>query len=471
MTETAAARIKELYDNQKRFFATRRTRDLAFRIEQLRRLKSAIEKNENQLMEALWTDLHKSAEEAYLTEISMVTQEIDNHIRHVRKWARPERVPTPFHLWPSFGKIIYEPLGVALIMAPWNYPFQLLINPLVGAISSGNCAILKPSPYTPAVAMALERMISGTFDPAYISIIQGGRNVNDIVLDLHLDLIFFTGSPVVGKVVMQAAARHLTPVILELGGKSPCIVDADADIDIAARRIAWGKAINAGQTCIAPDYLFVHRSVKNELLDKIAESFILMYGKDIQAGRFYPRIVNDRAMKRLQGLLAKGTIHSGGRVDENERFISPTILEGIGPDDPVMQEEIFGPILPVMAFDRIGQVLDFVNAREKPLAFYYFGNRKKAWDVICQTSSGGGCINDTLMHVANHHLPFGGVGNSGMGKYHGRESFLAFSNRRAIAVTTDRMDPPLRYPPFKYFKWIRKLMEAEWKPIRRKPTE
>ncbi|MEZ4841472.1 MAG: aldehyde dehydrogenase family protein, partial [Flavobacteriaceae bacterium] len=274
----------------------------------------------------------------------------------------------------------------------------------------------------------------------------------------YFDLIFFTGSPTVGKVVMKAAAEHLTHVVLELGGKSPCIVDKDANIDIAAKRIAWGKLINAGQTCIAPDYLFVHKSIKNELLAKIAENFKLMYGENSKESNFYPRIVHERAMNRLTKLLDKGTIHTGGEIDMKERFIAPTIIDDIQPDDLIMQEEIFGPILPVMTFTDINEAIEYVNKNEKPLAFYYFGKNQKAKEVFAKTTSGGGCINDTLMHIANHNMPFGGVGNSGMGGYHGKESFLVFSNKRTIITTPTWIDLPFKYVPFKYFKLIKKII-------------
>ncbi|MCB0459790.1 MAG: aldehyde dehydrogenase [Flavobacteriaceae bacterium] len=450
--------VIERIADQKAFFATHQTKDVAFRIAQLRKLKNAIHNYQQKIEDALWKDLHKSPQEAYLTEISIVTNEIDFHLKHLKKWAQPKRVATPLHLLPSSSKILHEPLGVALIVAPWNYPFQLLINPLVGAISAGCCSILKPSPDTPTIAKIMEEMITEIFDANYITVVQGGKDTNTILFAQHFDLIFFTGSPTVGKVVMKAAAEHLTPVVLELGGKSPCIVDADASINIAAKRIAWGKLINAGQTCIAPDYLFVHKSIKNELLDKIAVNFKLMYGENSKESNFYPRIVHERAINRLTKLLDKGTILTGGEVDTKERFIAPTIIDDIQPDDPIMQEEIFGPILPVMTFTHIDEAIEYINKNEKPLAFYYFGKNQKAKEVFAKTTSGGGCINDTLMHIANHNMPFGGVGNSGMGGYHGKESFLVFSNKRTIITTPTWIDLPFKYVPFKYFKLIKRII-------------
>lgn len=458
MEETSRDIIVQKIESQRAFFSTNKTKDITFRLEQLRKLRKAILLNQKKLKDALWEDLHKSPEEAYLTEISIVVGEIDNHIRHLKQWAKPKRVSTPIHLWPSSSKVIYEPLGLSLIVAPWNYPLQLLINPLVGSIAAGGCSMLKPSPDAPKVAKAMQEMIEETFESNYIGVVQGGRETNTILLNERFDIIFFTGSSKVGKIVMKAAAEHLTAVVLELGGKSPCIVDADANINIAAKRIAWGKLINAGQTCIAPDYLFAHHSIKDELLDKIARSFKEMYGDNIKESRFYPRIVNQRAMERLEKLISQGKIHTGGEIDQMEKFIAPTIIDNVHPDFRIVQEEIFGPILPVMTFEHIDETIQYIHKNEKPLAFYYFGKNRNAKDVLAKTTSGGACINDTLMHISNHHLPFGGVGKSGLGNYHGRESFLAFSNKRAIVSTPTWIDLPVKYVPFKYFKWIKKIV-------------
>ena len=458
MAETSKDIIIQYIERQRALFDTNKTKDISFRIEQLRKLKNSILKNQKRIEGALWQDLHKSPEEAYLTEISIVTGEIDHHIKHLKKWAKPKRVSTPLHVLPSSSKIIYEPLGVALIVAPWNYPFQLLINSLVGSISAGCCSLLKPSPYTPTIAKVMEEMIKESFDSNYIATVQGGRETNKILFDQRFDIIFLTGSPSLGKIAMKAAAEHLTPVVLELGGKSPCIVDADANIDLAARRIAWGKLINAGQTCIAPDYLFAHHSIKDVLLEKIVKSIEEMYGNNIKESRLYPRIVNQPAMDRLAGYMKQGKIYSGGEIDAKEKFIAPTIIDDVTPDFPIMQEEIFGPILPVMTFEHLDETIEYINKNEKPLAFYYFGKNKKAREVLTKTTSGGACINDTLMHITNHNLPFGGVGNSGMGKYHGQESFLAFSNKRAVVTTPTWIDLPLKYVPFKYFKFIKKII-------------
>ncbi|MCJ8292298.1 MAG: aldehyde dehydrogenase [Crocinitomicaceae bacterium] len=458
MLETSKNSILKTLEIQRSFFATGDTKPVSFRLQQLKKLKKSIKENQTKIEAALWKDLRKSPEEAYLTEISIVLGEIDHHILNLKQWVKPKRATTPLFLRPSSSKVIYEPLGVALIIAPWNYPFQLLMNSLVGAISGGCCSILKPSPDAPTIAKLMEEMIAENFDKNYIRILQGGRETNTLLLEQKFDVILFTGSSKVGKIVMRAAAEHLTPVVLELGGKSPCIVDATANIDVAARRIAWGKLINAGQTCIAPDYLFAHASIKDELLTKIALEIEKMYGKNSQESRFYPRIVNTRSHQRLQGLLKEGTIHTGGIVDENDLFIAPTIIDNVQEDFLIMQDEIFGPILPVLSYQNIDEAIAYINKNEKPLAFYYFGKNKQAKAVLARTSSGGGCINDLLMHITNHNLPFGGVGNSGLGKYHGRESFLAFTNQRGIVSTPTWIDLRFKYVPFKFFKWTKRIM-------------
>jgi len=457
MQETSTQVIKDIHTKQKVFFATNQTKDVEFRLKNLQKFKSIVEKYQKEIEQALWTDLHKSPEEAYLTEISIVLGEIKYHIKHVKSWSKTKRVSTPLFLQPSSSKIMHDPLGLSLIIAPWNYPFQLLMCPLVGAISSGCCAILKPSQDTPAIAKLMEKMVAETFDPEYVSVFQGGRETNTLLLQEPFDIIFFTGSSRVGKIVMKAAAENLTPVVLELGGKSPCIVGKEANIDIAAKRIIWGKLINAGQTCIAPDYVYVHESVKDELLKKMVEHMKIMYGSDFKQSRFYPRIVNDGAMNRLEGLMKDGTVYFGGDIDKTERYISPTILEGIKPEHAIMQEEIFGPIIPILTFDKIEEAIEYVNKNEKPLAFYYFGSNKKAKDILRKTTSGGVCINDTLIHIANHNLPFGGVGNSGLAKYHGKESFLAFSNRRGMVFSPTWIDLPFKYIPFKWFNFVKRL--------------
>lgn len=458
INEVSPFEIAESIKIKRIFFQTHQTKDLEFRIAQLKKLLKAIKSSEEEITRALFKDLHKSREEAYLTEISIVTQEIDLHIKKLQSWARPKKVSVPLHLKPSRARILIEPLGVALIIAPWNYPFQLLFNPLVGAISSGCCAVLKPSEFTPHIVKVMEKIIAETFAEEYISLVQGGQETGELLLQQRWDMIFFTGSTQVGKIVMKAAAENLTPVILELGGKSPAIVDETANIDLAAKRIAWGKTINSGQTCIAPDYLLVHEKIKDELLDKIVGSLKEMYTENIGKSDYYGRIIHERAFDRLMSLTEDEIIHSGGASSRKNLFIAPTVLDEVSYSSPVMQEEIFGPILPVMSFSEINEAIAYVNSREKPLALYYFGKNKAAQKVIYETSSGGVCIDDTLMQISNHNLPFGGVGASGMGSYHGRESFLAFSHKRSVVRTPTWIDIPFKYAPFKYFKMIRKVI-------------
>ena len=450
--------ITNAHLNQKAFFSEGITRDIDFRLQMLRKLKQTILDFQPKIEDALWKDLHKSSEEAYITEIGIVLSELDNHIRHLKKWARPKSIPTPLSLFPSKSYIITEPLGVALVVAPWNYPFQLLINPLIGSISAGCCTILKPSPESANLSALIAEMIASAFDKEYITVFEGGRDVNTALFALHFDFIFFTGSPSLGKVVMQAAAQHLIPVILELGGKSPCIVHADANIDLAAKRIVWGKFMNAGQTCIAPDYLFVHAGIKDALLRKMDEYIRIFYGSDPQTSRFYPRIINEKAMQRLTALIDPRKIYRGGKSDANHKYIEPTILTDITENEPIMQDEIFGPILPVMEYQEIHEATDYINRKEKPLAFYFFGSTTIATEVLAVTTSGGACINDTLVHIGNHKLPFGGVGNSGMGKYHGKFSFEAFSNQRSVVKSPVWIDLPFKYIPYKYMKLIKRLL-------------
>ena len=456
IANTPTEQIVKIAAAQREYFHSGQTLDIGYRLTALKALKAAILKHEKALTDALWADLHKSYEEAYLTEISIVLGEIDNHISNLRSWAAPIHRPTPLKMFPSRSQIVSEPLGCTLIIAPWNYPVQLLLNPLVGAISAGCTAILKPSPYVPTVAKVLEELIADTFKADYIAVVQGNRDVNTALLEQRYDLIFFTGSPSLGRKVMSAAAQNLTPVVLELGGKSPCIVDYDADIAIAARRIAWGKCLNAGQTCIAPDYLLVHSAVKDRLISALREEFKHLLGENPQSAKHFVRIVNERAFDRLVGYFKDGDIVVGGQIDRSERFIAPTILDNVKVDSPVMQEEIFGPIFPVVTFEKRAEAVNFVTSREKPLALYYFGGSGK--HILRHTSSGGACINDTIMHIANENLPFGGVGNSGMSSYHGKDSFNVFSHHRAVVTTTTWLDLPFRYMPYKLFSLVKKLL-------------
>lgn len=456
LTSTTPERIREIRGKQARYFHSGATLDVAVRKSNLKAFEKAVLKWEKPLCDALWADLHKSYEEAYMTEISILLGEIRTHIRKIGKWTRDTCVPTPLKMFPSMSRIISEPLGTALIISPWNYPVQLLLTPLVGAISAGCTAVLKPSPYVPNVSKVIEDMIADTFPEDYVAVTQGHRDVNAALLEERWDIIFFTGSPSLGRRVMTAAAKYLTPVVLELGGKSPCIIDKDADINVAAKRVAWGKTLNAGQTCIAPDYLMVHEDVKARFLEALGKSFTELLGKNPQESGHFVRVVNDAAFERLTAYFKDGNIVFGGHTDKAERYIEPTILDNVSPDSPVMQEEIFGPIFPVLTFRNISEVTEFVASREKPLALYYFG--KNGDYVLKHTSSGGSCLNDTIMHIANEHVPFGGVGMSGMGSYHGKLSFDAFTHYRSNIVTPTSMDLPFRYMPYKFFKMVKSLL-------------
>ena len=462
MENTPISRINDIAEAQKEYFRSGATLDIAFRKNMLCRFRFAMAKWEQRLCDALWTDLHKSYEEAMLTEISIVNGELMNHIANLKKWARRRRCHSPLKLFPSRSYVVKEPLGNSLIISPWNYPVQLLLNPLIGAISAGCTAVLKPSPYVPTVSKVIEEMISETFEERYIAVVQGNRDVNTALLDRRWDVIFFTGSPALAKTVMSAASRYLTPVVLELGGKSPCIIDKTADIRRAARRIAWGKTLNSGQTCIAPDYILIHPDVKDAFVKAFAEEVRNLHGDDIRQDRHYVRMVNDRAFKRVTGYLDEGTIIYGGRYDAGSRFIEPTLIENVPLDSPLMTEEIFGPVFPVITVDGkdsfFRNVVEFVTSREKPLAFYYFGKEADGLEMIRRTSSGGGCINDVIMHIANENVPFGGVGNSGMGRYHGKESFEAFSHTRSIIATGNLIDLPFRYMPYRMFGLVKKIL-------------
>lgn len=454
LTEFLGAKVEA----QRAYFHTGATLSRKFRLEQLERLEEALNDWEQALCEALWKDLHKSYEEAVMTELSIVRGEIRDQRRHLKRWMRPRRLSSPLKMFPSTTKLHTQPLGTALIIAPWNYPVQLLLNPLVGAISAGCTAVLKTSPYVPHVSQVLVQMIGSAFDEKYIMAIDGHRDVNTALLEQHFDLIFFTGSPTLGSKVMEAAAKNLTPVVLELGGKSPCIVTERADVRVAARRIAWGKTLNAGQTCIAPDYLLIHSSQKEAFVEEFRKALQRLHGEDIRQSAHFGRMVSTKAFERVSGYLTYGNILVGGGTNAEERFIEPTLLEVASTEVPVMQEEIFGPILPLITFDKNEEVVEFITSRPHPLALYYFGPKREGRELLRQTLSGGACINDTIMHIVNPHAPFGGVGHSGMGRYHGKESFLAFSHQRTVVSTTTHIDLPLRYMPYKLFPFIKKIL-------------
>ena len=463
MTNTADSTIDAIVAKQREFFKSGATLDPKWRKARLQDFLKAIEKWEKPLADALWEDLHKSYKEAYITEIGLVKGEVSKAAREVCRWSRKQSRPTSIGCMPARSYVVSEPLGCSLIISPWNYPVQLLLNPLVGAIAAGCTAVLKPSPYVPKVSQTIEEMVKDTFQEDYIAVVQGNREVNKKLLSCRWDMIFFTGSPSLGREVMAAASRNLTPVVLELGGKSPCIVDKSADIRLAARRCAWGKTLNSGQTCIAPDYILIHKDVKDAFVKAFAQQVELLHGKDPKQDEHYVRMVSDRAFERVAGYLREGTVLYGGQTDAAQRYIAPTLLGDVAPDSKVMTEEIFGPVFPLIEMDDEGEpfaekVREFIISREKPLAFYYFGKESEGWKLIERTSSGGGCINDTIMHIANPHLPFGGVGNSGMGAYHGRLSFEVFSHSRAIVASSTHFDLPFKYMPYRLFGLTKKLL-------------
>ena len=452
---------KILIQKQREFFNTNNTKDLTFRTEQLCKLRKAIKEYEEEILDALATDLNKSRFEAYMTEIGMVLEEIRFVLKHFKSWAKPKKVKTPLTQFPAKSRIYSEPYGVVLIMSPWNYPFQLTISPLVGAIAAGNCAILKPSNYSPKTSEVIAKIIEKTFPPEYISVVLGGREANQDLLEQKFDYIFFTGGTNVGRIVMEAASKHLTPISLELGGKSPCIVDESANIDLAAKRIVWGKFINAGQTCVAPDYLLVHKKIKDKLLEAIKKYINKFFSNALKEDYQFPKIITERHFKRLLGLMDSGNVFYGGKSDSKTNRIEPTIIDDVNWDSPIMQEEIFGPILPVIEFTDLNEVIKLINSRPKPLALYFFTTNKASENLILKSISyGGGCINDTIVHLATSHLPFGGVGESGMGNYHGKASFETFSHKKSVMKKSNRLDIPLRYPPFKdNLKVLKKFMK------------
>ncbi|MDD3402532.1 MAG: aldehyde dehydrogenase [Hespellia sp.] len=441
---------KQIILNQRQYFAKGNTKDAAFRMEQLRRMYEWIEQEEDTIIAALKSDLNKAPFESYATEIGIVKEEIRYTMNHLRSWVKVRRVRTPLTQFPSRSFIYPEPYGVVLIMSPWNYPFQLAIAPLVGAICAGNCAIVKPSAYSPATATVIRKMIHDLFDSSYVEAVVGGREENEGLLNEHFDYIFFTGSVSVGKVVMEKAARHLTPVSLELGGKSPCIVDETANIPLAAKRIVWGKFLNAGQTCVAPDYVLVHRSVRDKLIRQMQKQIVKLYGKDPCYNEDYPKIINEKHFNRLKELWIGENIVTGGVVREETRQIAPTILKDVTWGSRVMEEEIFGPVLPVITYDSMVEVVRDINARPKPLALYYFTKSAGSEAYIMKhISYGGGCINDVIIHLATSEMPFGGVGGSGMGGYHGKASFDTFTHEKSMVKKSTLIDIPLRYPPYK----------------------
>jgi aldehyde dehydrogenase (NAD+) len=436
-----------LIKKQREFFLKGQTKDIVFREDALQKLRGLIKDNEKNLMDALKEDLNKSEFDSFITEIGIVLEEIRFTLKNFKSWAKPRRVKSTLTGIGSKSFIYPEPYGVALIIAPWNYPFQLAIAPLIGAIAAGNCAIIKPSELTPKTSSILAKMISDHFPSEYIAVIEGGVETSTALLKEKFDYIFFTGSVPVGKIIMEAAAKHLTPVTLELGGKSPCIVHEDANLKLAAKRIAWGKFINAGQTCVAPDYLFVHQRVKDDFLKLFKQAIQELYSGDPIAKGEFTKIVSQRHFHRLIHFLTDGNIYLGGNYETNDLVLEPTVLTDITWDDQIMQEEIFGPILPVMEYNDLSDIIAQINVRPKPLAMYIFSEKEAVQnELLNNISFGGGCINDTVFHLSSPYLPFGGVGESGIGAYHGKGSFDVFSHEKSILKQTTKFDLPFRYP-------------------------
>ena len=439
--------FQTLIDNQRTFFKSETTFPHSFRVEQLEKLRTMLKTHEKEIYQALKDDLNKSNNETLVTELGFLYSEIDITLKNLKEWMREKKVDTPLTHKGSKSFIIAEPYGVTLTIAPWNYPLQLAIAPVIGAICAGNTAIIKPSEFTPATSALLTEMFGSAFNQRYLAVVEGAKEASQQLLELNFDYIFFTGSTNVGKIVMRQASEHLTPVTLELGGKSPAIVDQDAKIDLAAKRIIWGKYTNAGQTCVAPDYLYVHEKIKPKLIKAMKKHIKALYSKDPINNRDYGHIVNHAHFNRLKALLSHGSIVHGGKTNPEILAIEPTIIEGISWDDAIMQEEIFGPLLPVLTFQNIEEAISIQKTKDKPLSLYYFSeNNKSQQRILDSLSFGGGCINDTLYHLANPNLPFGGVGNSGMGAYHGKDSFDTFSHRKSILKQTTKFDIPLRYP-------------------------
>lgn len=454
MTNTLKTKIVK---QQKLFFNSHATLDTEFRKEHLKKLKLSISNHENEIIEALNKDLGKGEFEAFSTEIGMVQTELTKHIKKLTKWAKPRKVNTPLFAFPSVSYIHMQPYGNVLIISPFNYPFMLAMTPLIGAISAGNTVVIKPSEFTPATSQIVKKIIQNTFEEKYVTVVQGGVEASQELLLQRWDKIFFTGSSRVGKIVLESAAKYLTPVVLELGGKNPVVVDKDANLQVAARRIIWGKLLNAGQSCVAPDYLFVHNDVKERLLLLMKQSIEQFFTEQPNESKDFTGIINKDALNRLKSLLEGVTVYFGGEINTEKRSFSPTILTNISMDSQVMKDEIFGPVLPVLGFEEIEKVIDYINKREKPLSLYYFTeNRTKQKEFLKKTYSGDAGINEVVMHFTNLSLPFGGVGFSGMGSYHGKRSFDIFSHERSVMKTTTKLDLPLRYPPYK--TWILKLL-------------
>lgn len=445
---------------QRRWFLQGKTLPAAARKKALDRLEAGLRARENRFYAALRNDLNKHPFESYETELGIVFSELRYARAHLSQWMKPQRVHTPLAHFPSRSRVYQDPYGVVLILSPWNYPVQLTLVPLISALAAGNCAVLKPSAYAPAVSALLAELISDVFPPEYVTVVQGGRAENAALLEQRFDDIFFTGSPEVGKTVMAAAARHLTPVTLELGGKSPVIVDGDADLELTARRLVWGKFLNAGQTCVAPDHVWVRPEQRDALVRLMGKYIVQFYSENPLEGTDLPKIINEKHFERLQKLLNSGRTAWGGRIDPARLRIEPTILVDVTGEDPVMREEIFGPILPVLTYENLDRLISHLQEQEHPLALYLFTRSRETERKIMQNLRfGGGCVNDAVVHLATCHMPFGGVGNSGMGRCHGKFGFDTFTHPKSV-LKKGRLDVPVRYPPYRESRisLLKKLM-------------
>ena len=453
----SCGKSKEIVEAQRTYYMEGKTRALSARIDALNRLEQSILTYEQELYQALRSDLGKSRAESYMCEVGLTLSELRYVRRHVKSWSRNRRVHTPLAQFHAASFTVQEPYGVVLIMSPWNYPMLLTLEPLIGALAAGNCCVLKPSAYSPATSAVMSKLIREAFPSDYVTVIEGGRKENEDLLNQKFDYIFFTGGVNVGKLVMEKASAHLTPVTLELGGKSPCIVDHTANIPLTARRLVFGKYLNCGQTCVAPDYVLVEKPVKEKLLTCIKEEIRRMFGEHPLENPDYGKMINQKHFDRVRGLIDPMKLVAGGQVQEETLRIAPTVLADVTAEDPVMQEEIFGPVLPVIPVKDIEEAIRFVQDRPKPLALYVFTEDKRTEQrVLTETSYGGGCINDTIIHLATSEMGFGGVGNSGMGSYHGKKSFDLFSHEKSIVKKSTWMDLPMRYLP--YTGWKEKLV-------------
>lgn len=450
--------MEKILKIQRNYFNEGHTRSFTFRIEQLRKLKQIVKEHEQTIIDALHKDLHKTTFESYITEIGYVLNSISYTIKNLKKWMRQKRVKTPFYLLSTKSYIIHEPKGIVLIIGPYNYPFQLIMEPLIGAIAAGNTAILKPSEYALHTETVIQQLIHDNFSKDYLYVATGDKHVSQQLLDLKFDHIFFTGSTRVGQIVYEKASKHLTPVTLELGGKSPVIVDETANLKVTANRIVFGKFLNAGQTCIAPDYVYVHRRVKDQFIEALKQAIKRMYPDNDTFGQ----IINDQHFIRLTKLVEQDKLVNEPLIDRKRRLIGPTLMSNVCWEDNIMQEEIFGPILPILHYEHIDQVIRLLQTKDKPLALYLFSNNKTTQQkILTNLSFGGGAINDTIMHVSNPHLPFGGVGQSGMGAYHGYASFEVFSHKKSFIKRGTKLDLPIVYPPYtkRKEKMIKKLLK------------